>query len=76
MVPIEVIRQYKNNSIIVQSDKTPKENGRAFVDKKEVIGRIKEIFGPKDNPYILIELENNISSIEELTSKGRIYLED
>ncbi len=76
MVPVEVVRQYKNNSIIVQSDKTPKEHGKAFIDQKEVIGRIKEIFGPKDNPYILIELEDKISSIEELTSKGRIYLED
>lgn len=72
MILAEFVKTYKNNSIIVQAEKLPKENGQAKNTDKENIGVIKEIFGPKNNPYILIDITKEYDDIK----KNKIYLEE
>ena len=75
MIPTEVVQKYKNNSLIVQVQKTPKERSKAYNDQDIKIGNVKEIFGPKNSPYILINIDKGINNIEKLIQENNIYLE-
>ncbi|MHA1271611.1 MAG: H/ACA ribonucleoprotein complex subunit GAR1 [Candidatus Helarchaeota archaeon] len=65
----------KNQMIIIQSEKIINK----IIKKKVVdvninyIGKIYDIFGPIDHPYIIIKLNNNIKNPKNLCGK-KLYL--
>ena len=69
-----------DNHLIVRADKTLTKdvlltNVTVLTKKMKKIGRIKELFGPINNPYISIRLFKDIKSSEIMNLKNeRVYL--
>lgn len=69
-----------DNLLIIRADKTLKTailsaNSMVITKKMKKIGKIKEVFGPVNNPYISIKTFKEIKSSEILNLKNeRVYL--
>ncbi len=68
-----------DNLLIVRADKAPEkdvlfQNSMVFTKKMKKIGKIKELFGPVNNPYFSIKISKEI--IDELKNlkNERVYL--
>jgi rRNA processing protein Gar1 len=70
-----------DNLLIVRADRMNEhgvfhENMLVVTRKMKKIGKIKEIFGPVNAPYISIQMFNNINASEARSLKNeRVYLQ-
>ena len=70
-----------DNLLIVRADSTfgqgaLRENSTVVTKKMKRVGKVKELFGPIDAPYISIRLSKEITASEIVKMKNeRIYLQ-
>ncbi len=70
-----------DNLLIVRADKTIKlgdlrQSSVVFTKKMKKIGKIKELFGPVDSPYISIKIFKEITASEIMALRNeRVYLQ-
>ncbi|KCZ71357.1 RNA-binding protein involved in rRNA processing [Candidatus Methanoperedens nitroreducens] len=70
-----------DNLLIVRADKTIKlgdlrQSSVVFTKKMKKIGKVKELFGPVDAPYISIKMFKEITASEIMALRNeRVYLQ-
>jgi RNA-binding protein len=69
-----VIHLSSHRGLIVRANKAlediPELNSKVFNKRMELIGRIFDIFGPVDQPYISIKMSGDFGGMRLLDLKG------
>ena len=74
---IEILHELPNGRIIGRGDYQPKLKSTVFLDrsKKRILGRVYEVFGPVNKPYISIVSTDDTAKRIAL-SRGEAFISD